>query len=645
MVRGGKDTGRNIEAAAQRRALRGDFDAEVRCLQEQLSSLSAAPASFTTTTAPPLISIITPTCNSLASAIKAAAVTWAATHDAVVDVSCGLKTAVLWRPAAETALSAVWMAVLLRRSLQSTGETEVMLQKEEKKGPSTPAVSAAATDKPLLSSKGAAKAVGGATSASLFHILVTGGDTAAHFVAPWVAGVQKAQHALSASLNSSRGAEVVDSSSCSSSTSSSASALCQNGTQGAYRLQPLLLCYGCPDAQVSHLRASLPGLTHNSNEPSCKVKDIVALENEIDWTPNVVELRTEVPTTGLVLPAAADPIADEPSAVAAAVVVSCDACAGNAPDGVLRAAAAAGRLKPTPRRMKVASSFALLHHVSSTAPQNGRSIEVVAKDVFNRAILQPPFLRRFTHTTDLPSTAADASAFGAVSVAMSALSSPYSVPVTVPGWCSLSFMDDSHAAALLRCLVQHHWKEPHYMGHSLAAPSRRGPLPSQAHALLLREALRDATTGACSSVSRAAARKEEEKEEGDDQIVWRHVCGGFALPLTATAGRESPYLLPGLLVCDLAATMTAQQQRDLACFLSSPTDAEQKEAKECRRDELDSCVLQAVQRVRRCVAALTQRYDTPERGYGDAVGGNLLFLCRYPAELAATVQAALTEGG
>lgn len=673
----GADAAAAEEEAQRRRALRGDFEREVCCLRHQLSrcvlspprqsAMTSSPVSATAAhpldtgntdawadrtvptspIRPPLFTVVTSTHNSLASALKAAAVTWTATRRGPSekryhphhDHHC-YSSPILWHPAAETALSAVWLMVLLRGCL--TCATPVQDQQQQQQSASTPATVplVQGSQKERRSEERGAKRE--QPSAPLFHILLTGGDTSVHFVAPWAAGVQKACATLSdpCSIRAKDG----QAKTCSSSSSnSSASLLGQQQTAETSHLpEPLLLCYGCPDTQVGDLCAALGRLPYGARHPFGGSESGAAGGGY-----SVVELRTEMPTTGLLLPVASV-ITDEPTASSAAAV----ALAG---EGV----APAGQ---TVLPVTAASSLTLLqtYASSSTAvPREGcviaavlSTLEAVAQHVFDGSVLEPPFLRR------QPAAVCPSSPSFRVGPALGATPSSTSLPLfspahscmSVPGWCSLYFVDEVHAPTLLRLLVLQHWKEPLYMGHSLLPSSRRGPLPSQAHTQQLQAALKLATRG-----SRGPEKETgviADAEEGALGLLWQQVCGGFALPLTALAGRGSPYLLPCLLVSDLTSAMSAGELQELAAHLSyynpmAPSrvgKAEEGRHRDVANRQVTRAAQHAVVVTQRRLHAFLQHFDSAGRGYRGVVGGNVLCICRYPAPLAAAVKVAVMTG-
>lgn len=337
------------------------------------------------------------------------------------------------------------------------------------------------------------------------------------------------------------------------------------------------------------------------------------------------------------------------------------------------------------------------HSSPNATPQPPEPLADVARELFRRSVLEPPFLcsskqMSSSHLFSESVLVSTASGDGSSSSSASA-SATFSFPLVVPGWCSLWFVPQHCAAPLLRLLVQRHWRQPWYIGHSLDTSSLRGPAPSVTHTQMIQDMVRYATKG--TDARAGAASLPSHDSAGSAAVVfeatsrtrlrWRHGCGGFPLPLTATPGRGSPYVLPGLLFTDLTAAM-AEEERERLLLCSSMCEGEQRKQKAAtcshlpahgaagvplpfstplhaapsankplidgisdgdngpNTDELHAQVREAARRatraVQRDVADIMTKYETAAFGYRGVVGGNVLFLCRYPDHLENAVREA-----
>ncbi|KPA78895.1 hypothetical protein ABB37_05959 [Leptomonas pyrrhocoris] len=688
---------------------------------------AAAHTTYANVSQLPLVTVLTSTHSSLASALRATAVAWAV-GGSEHWTSAGA-THVLWRPAPETALAAAWMVVLLRRHAHEQ-ETRRRLNADAGTADDVTPLAAAKTERATAAGAADATPAGphievqetekesstlsSVSSSPGFHVLLTGGDTEVNFVAPYLEGVA---HASRLHEVTSRVSHVVAFHGAGSKEGRRTGAPFLGGDNGVE--SPVLLCYGCPAAQVRDLRCFLA--RQHKRQPS-----------EPETSNIVAELRTEVATTGIVMSdaiaelSAAAPIGQQ--TVAAEKKDALDRAPSTAPfttaqtscvdpatcaqgGSQKRPTSAAGRspsweapFRAVPSRdttlRTISSVFEPVPSCESACaavmvPRGG--LTEVANEVFRRSVVEPPFLRSsrdtspslFAAANTSTATTANRTNEGKQSALFESVSLPS--PSTIPGWCSLCFVAEQHTAPLLRSLVQRHWKEPWYIGHSLDGSSRRGPAPSSAHTQGIQDVLRCATNG--TDVCEGATLCLKHRIADDDAaapphfrqaICWRHGCGGFSLPLTATAGRGSSYTLPCLLVTDLEAAMTEGEQHDLLLYRASgltdgrtrrgngaasppdhsaatsslslsasPLNAVGAAPLRSRQEgddthDLDTRVKRAAQRatraIQRNVAGLVEMYDARQLGYRGVVAGNFLFLCRYPAAVEDAVVAAVLEG-
>lgn len=673
----------------------------------------------------PLMTVVTSTHNSVASALKAAAVTWAMEAERVSQHVCSRQ--VLWRPAPETALAASWMMVLLRKELQrrktaKVGEVEGVGGCAEALGPlvTSPHMQQEGASADVLR-EGVAAVQTPAVQAwrsrttlptCAFHVLLTGGDAAGHFIRPWAAGLVSAQGCNDAALN---------------------------------RRAVPLLCYGCPAAQVRQLRTAL---AHHRAGGEAAVATNEASDHEVALPVVVVaELRTEVTTTGVLTPASESipiavscspqgresrlSVAGEPGSCETGQAVLTGAHRPSAPPcvpqdfgGAAKATLNGSSAPPVPGHS--ATPQHTLLYTSSAVSSNGvpsslgedvavtstrtpcADMAAVARDVFCRSVLVPPF-RCCAGQSLITSPASTATTTAAApaqrgemrdSGSLLASTLPFSSSSGVAGWCSLFFVPQQHTAQLLRHLVQGHWREPWFIGHSLDRASRRGPAPSTAHVQRMQDVLRlcvmrgtqtPATTpsSCCPSPPAATATGAAAAVTSVSRapLCWRHCCGGFPLPLTATAGRGSPYMLPYLLLTDLDAAMTAEERAMLSVCISAPAktsweqgrggsvraahDSDQAKSSYPSSSSLDAPLLRAesatmprgsacsqpdmlhthtreaamraAEAVQLHVAGLVDQFEGEAVGFRGVVGGNFLFLCRYPDSLVDAVMAAVKK--
>ncbi|KPI87400.1 hypothetical protein ABL78_3534 [Leptomonas seymouri] len=734
-------------------ALQEEFDSEVACFHQQLRQryaravrklsdsseprysasagfrsplpeehVTSPESSFATSELWPLITVVTPTYKGLAAALKAAAVAWAAVDRQPMHSGCVKQ--VLWRPAPETALAATWMMVLLRKHMQGQWTSRSVNANSERPVEETEfscstarlAEATRTADSPrdgdnaeqgMLQTETSPHQV---PSPLHFNVLITGGDTDAHFVKPYVAAVATAQRVCemmpdaphSVGCNEGRSTRRMPTDSLSSQSESSACA-------------PLLFCYGCPAAQLRELHSLFARQSH------------LLLPREAAGV-SVVALRTVVPTTAVVTSGAAPTssgAASEDNAVDGGEcklnqALSADAFTAPSPTpaGSTQCTqwrdedttAPADRRPPHPTSSSHATPSChiifstpslVLNDASYLATAGSASLlpcgdlADLANEVFRWGVVEPASMHSPGTNSLVRFTAAIGTA-GAGTRRASSNSILFQSPSTISGWCSLCLVPHRHTAQLLRHLVQRHWQEPSYMGHSLDRSTRRGPVPSGAHAQKMRDALQCATKGVDARVTfaswlrtnaAAADAVGSVPPRRRENIRWRHVCGGFPLPLTAISSRASPYLLPCLLFIDLEAAMTEKEQHDLLLYSSikggergeqqfhgadcscahanatssssalhfnsecaaAAAAAAARAQSECSAtDELHSsvekAVLHATQTIQSSVAALVGAYDTQQLGYRGVVGGNFLFLCRYPDFVEGAVQAAVRDG-
>ncbi|KAG5496969.1 hypothetical protein GH5_01485 [Leishmania sp. Ghana 2012 LV757] len=705
----------------------------------------------------PLLMVVTSTGNSLAAAVKAAAVGWArcacrarGSSDALLRCSVYAED-ILWRPAPGTALVATWWAALLYQHHRSSITANAAGR------PHSPPSDAAAqpslrshpgTRKGLRSgwSEGCGSASewhgeeSTAATPSLspaglhFHLLITGGDTADHFLFPLMAGVDDSiarAHAMSAHSSEHIGvtAQNGEHSGGDITRTRGESVACVSAqVQSLHPRKPdtlaVLLCYGCPAAQVAHLHAirvsflarhdiantsatikSGGSLRRESLEDALADRESAAVTSGVDdnlpsmrmancAATGVVELCTEAPAVSMVAALPPKSGASRPSSVWTASALS---------------------LSYHLRGAGVSLPFSEMQPVPSAEAGAARSmtLEEAAARIFESSVLEPP-LRRADFDGDYQGTSLDASQQSLyepqTAIASAALHEGASLQRR---WCSLCFAPRMHAPALLSTLVQRHFGQPLHAGHSFDALCRRGPAPSPLHVQMAQEVLRCATRGGCTHRRSPRSGSQRTEQEGADSfpspasvyiafassatwaserscankgslscsvlpdVEWKHVCGGFILPLTAVGGRGSPYFVPCLLFTDLAEVASAiaargrerrlpQPGSDTAhsCWLSAPASDDGRD--DSPREGLDSglgappqptrrCsasdeavraqieVLGAVAAVERSVFQLRCAHDTEMLGYRGVVAGNYLFVCCYPDAWQGMVRDALMD--
>ncbi|GET91147.1 hypothetical protein, unknown function [Leishmania tarentolae] len=593
-----------------------------------------------------LLAVMTSAGNGLAAAIKAAAVAWACGACEVrgrgtSSLRCGVYAAdILWRPAPATSLVATWWTALLHqhqkacRTANSADSARVSscdapVQFSLKRDPLTLAGSATELHEGYQSASGKrGKEMNTGVVPSLapwmhnFHVLITGGDTANHFILPLMAGVDDGiarTHRQNANRSermdvSAQGGDRGDG--AASGQCGSATACALSSVPSACRRNPealaMLLCYGCPAAQVEHvhaihhsyvaqqdranalLTAELGGVlgTQSYTNVISDGKDTAATSEQntnLPWmrpaacaTTGLVELSTETPAVSMVtaLPPASS--AATPSSMAASSLLSLSYG--------LRGASLS--LAPSSAVHPV-----LLNVGAAAQPM---SLKEVAACVFESSFLERPLRHAGLRHHCLEAC---------VGASQTSLHEPQPVvaPAVLPqgaslhlGWCSLCFAPQTYAPELLSTLVEHHFGQSLRSGHSFDAVCRRGPLPSPPHMQMTQEALRCATRGGCVHRQSPQGGHHRRKHAGagsfplrtpalttstvaplcaqestctnDDrqnfgvlpEVRWTHVCGGFTLPLTAVKGRSSPYFVPCLLFTDLAevASMMLKKGRE-----------------------------------------------------------------------------------
>lgn len=694
---------------------------EAEAVPAVVSPVAGTPKDAVVAAAVSLVTVMTSTSSALAAALKATALAWAVLDDAPTHPhfrQCGGTSAklrhvvhaaeVLWRPAPGTALVASWWATLLHQQHQHTHSPQTRaaaslslptsfssngadgVQPTAASDQAAGAMSCAGTHAvsqgpaATSASHAAASALtpcrGGAAQGCRFHVLITGGDTTAHFVAPWVAGLCDGTARLG---------------------KTAAAPSTARGHADQQSRPSMLLCYGCPASQVEEVRAICAAACaprcgdqrgaacgaagtcrteHLHKRPSEMGPPSVRTGSE---TPRqlvsveVVELHTAHPT-GVLLraspsrdPAVRTPQESLPLTLTAFPLVG--------------QAAAAPAPRPTPFAMTVADA---------------------AAHVFCGAVLERPLRCRSRHSRRR--TAAASTVPGCA--------------LTLEGWSSICFAPQSHTPVLLRCLARDHFRQPVHAGHSLDAGSRRGPVPSPAHAQALQEALRHAVRGTGGGEDTGSARDDGVTRQGkcasgqytpsrgthadaerwvkpevsgtlasahpglvtDHVVRWRHVCGGFPIPLTATASHASPYVMPSLLFVGLADIPAGMQgpregaevrldvdhhggRRGLNTAPTPPTSAAvtecdvtsvprtherraplsssgsaTREAPEADETEhVSTHIARAVAAVKASVSTLMREHDTEWLGYRGVVAGNSLFVCSYPDAWQAAVEAAL----
>ncbi|AYU81348.1 hypothetical protein LdCL_310022100 [Leishmania donovani] len=688
----------------------------------------------------PLLTVATSAGSGLAAAIKAAAVAWACCACEVGGSSasslrcCVYAMDILWRPAPATALVATWWAALLHQH-QSSSSTDNSAENSHS-SPSDAAAQHSLERHPPTFTGPASERSEGHHNASVrqveessaviasslspcthnFHVLITGGDTADHFLLPLMAGVDDSiirTHTKNAhpseridvtaqngdrsgdNLARQRGGDAA----CA---SSSAPSVHRRRTETL----AMVLCYGCPAAQVAHLHAirhsylvqqDMPDTSATAESRGALIgqgdanvtsdgESTAATSGQSDSLPSmrqvdcattgVVELCTETPAVSMVtiLPHVAS--AATSSSVGASSPLSLSYhLRGSGPS-----------LSPPSGAQPVLSN--------ATAAAQPMTLKEVAACVFESSLLERP-LRHADLRPRPRGACAGASRESPrephAVVAPAALQGGASLQ---QGWCSLCFAPQTYAPALLSTLAESHFGQPLRSGHSFDALCRRGPAPSPTHVHMAQEVLRCATRGGCghrqspegghhirkhadagSSPSRAPASTAFTlprtcANEGTlkcgvlREVQWKHVCGGFPLPLTAVRGRSSPYFVPCLLFTDLAEvastiftkghegrlhhagidTMEPSWPAALAYpdghdglprealgagLGASPQATLQYSASEKSR-QTQAQVACAVAAVEDSVFELGRTHDTEMLGYRGVVAGNYLFICCYP---------------
>lgn len=696
----------------------------------------------------PLLTVATSAGSGLAAAIKAAAVAWAC-------CACGVRGSsasslrwgvyamdILWRPAPATALVATWWAGLLHQhqhqSSSSTGNSagnshssssDAAAQHSLERHP--PSLTGPAGERSEGCRSASERWVEGSRTtiapllspcAPNFHVLITGGDTADHFLLPLMAGVDDS--IIRTHTKNAHPSENIDVTAQNGGRSGGNlsrprdgdSAGASSSVPSVHRRRPealaMVLCYGCPAAQVAHLRAIRhsylvqKGMTDTSatiesrgalsgqgdanvisdgesNAATSGQSDDLPPMRQVDCaTTGVVELCTETPAVSM--------ITALPHAVSAA----------------------------TPSSVGTASPLSLSYHLLCSGPSlslpsgtqsvlsNGTAaaqpmtFKEIAACVFESGLLERP-LRH----ADLRHRRRGA----CVGASRESLREPHAVfaPAALhrgvslqQGWSSLCLAPQTYAPALLSTLAENHFGQPLRSGHSFDALCRRGPAPSPPHVQMAQEVLRCATRGGCvhrqSSEGGHQIRKHADAGSPPSrapastastmsptcasespcvnewhlnygvvrEVQWKHVCGGFTLPLTAVRGRSSPYFVPCLLFTDLAEVAStiftnghegrsshagidtmqpswpaASAYPDghnsfpgeaLSAGLGASPQATLRYSASEESRQTQAQVACAVAAVEDSVFELGRTHDTEMLGYRGVVAGNYLFICCYP---------------
>ncbi|KAG5471367.1 hypothetical protein LSCM1_01451 [Leishmania martiniquensis] len=705
----------------------------------------------------PLLTVVTSTGNSLAAAVKAAAVAWARCASGVRSNSgaplrcCVYAEDILWRPAPATALVATWWAALLRQHHRGSITTnaaenphasapDASAQPSMRSGPPIRAGVSSGRGEACLRASGRHSQESAAAASSVsarglnFHMLITGGDTADHFLFPLMAGVDESvarTHAPNGrpSKRIDVAAQSGDHGGGDATSARSTEVACVSAAVLSWSCREpeapvMLLCYGCPAAQVAHLHAIRHAYLarHDMANASMSVEPRVPLTRQSgdsalvhregttatsgqsheslsmgraeDATTGMVELCTESPAVSMIAASRPMPSASTPSSVWSS-------------SALLLSYHRRGSGLPFPS--------ADAPHVLSAVAGAARTVtlEEAAACIFESSVLERPL--RHASLGDAGQGACLAASQQPVRErqTVTAPSALYGCASLKRGWCSLCLVPRTHAPALLSALVQRHFGQPLRTGHSLDALCRRGPAPSPSHVQMAQEVLRCATRGGCThrrspqggngrsehtsagsspspasvsialTSSSACASGSTCASEGLlrysalSDVGWRHVCGGFILPLTAIGGRDSPYLVPCMLFTDLAevaSTITTkghERRRPQGGSDAAPSSGPASQASEARHDASPREALNlahgappssalrlsasdeamqaqvevacAVAAVERSVFQLRCAHDTEGLGYRGVVAGNYLFVCSYPDAWQHAVRHALME--
>ncbi|CAJ1033008.1 hypothetical protein Q4I30_006315 [Leishmania utingensis] len=693
----------------------------------------------------PLLTVVTSTGRSLAAAMKAVAVAWACCACGVRGNSaspwrcCVYAADILWRPAPAAAFVATWWTALLHqyqrssRAANSAGNSHsspsnAAAQSGLKRHapPRTGAASEGSGECHSVSGNRSEESSAAASSSSLcglrFHVLITGGDTVDHFLLPLMAGVNDCSVGTP-TTNAQRSGRIdvtAQNDDCGGGDltrpcrgdAARVSAAVQSVTRHKPGRLAMLLCYGCPAAQVAHLREihhscllrqdmakssvaieSREALNSRSDEPAITDREsTAATPAQCDNLPSmeragcaitgVVELCTEAPAVSMVaaLPRASSATAGSSVGTSSALSLSY----------YLRGADLSLSLPSEPQQLLS----------TLTASARSMTLDEVAARVFESSLLERPLRHADFHDCHRGTCVNNSpeSPYEPQTVAASA--ALHGGASFQRGWCSLCFAPQTHAPALLSTLAQSHFRQPLRAGHSFDALCRRGPAPSPSHMQMAQEVLRCATRGECTHRRIPQGGRQGNKDAGASsspslapasvastsaptpaseracanerslhcgvlpEVQWKHVCGGFPLPLTAIGGRSTPYFVPCLLFTDLvevaSSIFTKKQEGRLSQARSdarqlrwpaaptslddrgslpqeahcsgvgvSPQEALRHSAGEEFREKQRQ-VACAVAAVEGSVSELRCAHDTEMVGYRGVVAGNYLFVCCYP---------------
>ncbi|TPP42614.1 hypothetical protein CGC21_11495 [Leishmania donovani] len=572
----------------------------------------------------PLLTVATSAGSGLAAAIKAAAVAWACCACEVGGSSasslrcCVYAMDILWRPAPATALVATWWAALLHQH-QSSSSTDNSAENSHS-SPSDAAAQHSLERHPPTFTGPASERSEGHHNASVrqveessaviasslspcthnFHVLITGGDTADHFLLPLMAGVDDSiirTHTKNAHPNERIDvtAQNGDRSGGNLARQRGGDAACASSSAPSVHRRrtetlAMVLCYGCPAAQVAHLHA---------------IRHSYLVQQDMPDTSATAESRGALIGQG-----DANVTSDGESTAATS------GQSDSLPSMRQVDCATTGVVELCTETPAVSMVTVLPHPVLSnaTAAAQPMTLKEVAACVFESSLLERPL----RHADLRP--------------------------------------------PLLSTLAESHFGQPLRSGHSFDALCRRGPAPSPTHVHMAQEVLRCATRAF--TLPRTCANEGTLKCGVLREVQWKHVCGGFPLPLTAVRGRSSPYFVPCLLFTDLAEvastiftkghegrlhhagidTMEPSWPAALAYpdghdglprealgagLGASPQATLQYSASEKSR-QTQAQVACAVAAVEDSVFELGRTHDTEMLGYRGVVAGNYLFICCYP---------------
>ncbi|KAG5497611.1 hypothetical protein JKF63_03876 [Porcisia hertigi] len=580
----------------------------------------------------------------------------------------------------------------------------------------------------MCDEKGAIRASPFSPCECAFHVVITGGDAEDHFLAPLFAGAEEGITGMSTACGDqgaridatplSGGEEGSDLARPRGGGAGCVLAPVRSADRGGPERPVVLLCYGCPAGQVAHLRVicdsylashdmsvasaamgsqstfdrpsggdAIPGCEAATTSLSGHRHSSTSMKMSHCAVPAIVELCTEASAVSMIAALPQTQSAATPSA-----------CSANGAFSLSYHLEGVSPLVPSPPETQP-----MLFCVTTAAPP--RTLEEVAERVAESGLLEQP-LRHAEIGDALPIECAKSSPTASLHLQQAAVASAalYGDASLQMGWCSLCFAPELHAPSLLRMLTQRYFRQPFRSGHSFDRMCRRGPAPSPLHVQAAQEVLRCGTKGVCTHGSSPPGRREgsegvrpgpsspqaaysvapetlargrggeartppfdggvRETRGVRPEVRWKHVCGGFTLPLTAIEGRGSPYFVPCLLLSDLAEVASAILEKGQEGRMSqAKCDAKQwlwpaerapphvhadflrdgpnlrlgvalqgdiRRPAGAASEQPRAQVACAVAAVEKSVLHLKCAHDTEVVGYRGVVSGNYLFVCCYP---------------